>query len=135
MSSIMNRAAAVAILSGAASTLSMPVAAAAEPAPAHPALEVICDTLGPDTFVYAESQADRTRAAEVGWIDVTTWDPRTGGLRSHDRVFEQQPNIAVDEVCSFRLDGERGGQTVTLGLLMDGPVTLTGSDGRSAWGT
>jgi len=129
----MNRAAAVATLSGAVSALALP-AAAAEPARAanHPSMAVICDVLGPDTVVVDESAGRRVEGTPIiGWIDVTRRDSTTGNFLSHDRVYEKQPNIAVDEICSFDVAAE----TITLGFVLDGQVRLTGSDARDAWGS
>jgi len=133
MTSIMNRATAVAMATGIASVMTMPSATAApeQPGP-YPALEAICGTLGPDSFVFAASGRESLESAAVGWVEITRRSDRTGEFLSHERVYERQPNLAVDEVCSFPLDAV-GSETLTIGFLFGASVRLTGSDARSAW--
>ncbi len=84
-------------------------------------LEVICDRLGPDTFVFpglpvAARTGDEPDDVTVGWIDVVSRSGENGEYRSHHRLLQAEPPEAVDAICSFDLDGEQVDLTVTMGF-------------------
>ncbi len=80
----------------------------------------ICDELGPDTFVHADSPGEYAgRQPVVVWVDVTRTDPETGRYLSHERVLPAASDASVDEICSFDVGGGLG--SVTLGLEFDDP--------------
>ncbi len=115
MSRIGGSGAAVVVLAAAVVAQGTGAAQAAAPSGL---LAAICDELGPDTFLYADSPRDHAgRAPVVVWVDVTRTDPETGRYLSHERVLPAASDASVDEVCSFDVGGGNG--SATLGLEFD----------------